>query len=100
MFSHASTYALQLHGKTATNRYTSVTSPVYLSFKTLVSWKWPKKYCLKYGFASNKELLAHYVDVFHGEVIAVLHPYQFAIDEERAKSIMEVYDYEWTDEEI
>lgn len=28
------------------------------------------------------------------------HPYQFAIDEDGAKSIMEVYDYEWTDEEI
>lgn len=53
-----------------------------------------------YGFASSKELLTHYVDVFHGEVIAVLHPYQFAIDEDGAKSIMEVYDYEWTDEEI
>ena len=53
-----------------------------------------------YGFASNKELLDHYVDVFHGEVIAVLHPYQFAIDEDGAKLIMEVYDYEWTDEEI
>ena len=25
---------------------------------------------------------------------------QFAIDEENAKKIMEVYDYEWTDEQI
>ena len=53
-----------------------------------------------YGFAANQKLLEHYVDVFNGEVIAVLHPYQFAIDEEGAKTIMEVYDYEWTDEEI
>lgn len=53
-----------------------------------------------YGFAANEELLQHYVDVFHGEVIGMLHPYQFAIDEENAKTIMEVYDYEWTDEEI
>lgn len=53
-----------------------------------------------YGFAANKELLEHYVDVFNGEVIAMLHPYQFAIGEESAKTIMEVYDYEWTDEEI
>lgn len=53
-----------------------------------------------YGFASNEDLLKHYVEVFNGEVIAMLHPYQFAIDEDAAKMIMEVYDYEWTDEEI
>ena len=53
-----------------------------------------------YGFAANKELLKHYMEVFNAKVIGVLHPYQFAIDEEIAKRIMEVYDYEWTDEEI
>ncbi|MCM1044199.1 MAG: hypothetical protein NC417_01705 [Candidatus Gastranaerophilales bacterium] len=53
-----------------------------------------------YGFAADKKLLEHYVNTFHGEVIAILHPYQFAIDEQAAKEIMEVYDYEWTDEEI
>ena len=53
-----------------------------------------------YGFTSNEDLLKHYVEVFNGEVIAMLHPYQFAIDEDAAKTIMEVYDYEWTDEEI
>ena len=53
-----------------------------------------------YGFAANEELLRHYVRAFHGEVLGILHPYQFAIDEESAKEIMEVYDYEWMDEEI
>ena len=53
-----------------------------------------------YGFAADKELLEQYVNVFNGEYIGVLHPYQFAIDEENAAKIMEVYDYEWTDEEI
>ncbi len=53
-----------------------------------------------YGFAANKELLDHYVQVFNGEAIGVLHPYQFAIDESNAKKIMEVYDYDWTDEEV
>ena len=53
-----------------------------------------------YGFAANKDLLDHYVSVFNGEFIGVLHPYQFAIDGENAAKIMEVYDYEWTDEEI
>lgn len=53
-----------------------------------------------YGFAADKELLEHYVRTFRGEVIAILHPYQFAIGEQAAREIMEVYDYEWTDEEI
>lgn len=53
-----------------------------------------------YGFAADKKLLNHYVNTFNGEIIAILHPYQFAIGEQAAKKIMEVYDYEWTDEEI
>ena len=53
-----------------------------------------------YGFAANQNLLQHYVEVFNGEIIAMLHPYQFAIDDENAKRIMEMYDYDWTDNEI
>ncbi|MGN0642991.1 MAG: hypothetical protein ACI4JJ_07570 [Huintestinicola sp.] len=53
-----------------------------------------------YGFAANQELLNHYVNVFNAEYIGILHPYQFAIDSSNAKKIVEVYDYEWTDEEI
>ena len=52
------------------------------------------------GFAANKKLLEHYCKVFNAEHIGILHPFQFAIDEENAKKIMEVYDYEWTDEQI
>ena len=53
-----------------------------------------------YGFAANEKLMKHYVDKLNAEEIGILHPYQFAIDEENAKQIMEVYDYVWTDEEI
>lgn len=52
------------------------------------------------GFAANQELLNHYVKQLNAEIIAILHPYHFVIDEENAKHIMEVYDYVWTDEEI
>lgn len=55
---------------------------------------------LMYGFAANQELLKHYMKVFNAEFIGMLHPYQFAIDEDNAKEIVEVYDYEWTDEQI
>lgn len=53
-----------------------------------------------YGFAASQKLLDHYNKVFDGEAICVLHPYHFAIDEVNAQKITEVYDYEWTDEEI
>lgn len=53
-----------------------------------------------YGFAANKKLLEHYVNIFQGEVIGLLHPYQFAIREQESKRIMEEYDCVWTDEEI
>ena len=52
------------------------------------------------GFAANEDLLRHYVEKLNAEVIAMLHPYQFAVDEANARKIMEVYDYVWTDEEI
>lgn len=53
-----------------------------------------------YGFAANQDLLKHYLSVFRAEHIGILHPYQFAIDATVARKIMEVYDFEWTDEEI
>ena len=53
-----------------------------------------------YGFAANKDLLKHYVEVFNGQFIGTLHQYHFAIDEVQAQKILEVYDYEWTDEEV
>ena len=53
-----------------------------------------------YGFAANKILLDHYIEKFNAEFIGILHPFQFAIDEENAKNIMEVYTYDWTDEKL
>ena len=42
-----------------------------------------------YGFAANEKLMKHYVDKLNAEEIGILHPYQFAIDEENAKQIPE-----------
>lgn len=52
------------------------------------------------GFAANMELVRHYSEVFYAEHIGMLHEYQIFIDEESAQKLVEVYDYEWTDEEI
>lgn len=50
-----------------------------------------------HGFASNKEVLEHYINIFHAEHLAMLHEYQFFINETCAEKLMEVYTYEWYD---
>ncbi len=52
------------------------------------------------GFAANMELVKHYCAAFRAEHIGMLHEYQIFIDENLAQELVEVYDYEWTDEEI
>lgn len=52
------------------------------------------------GFAANRMLLEHYCKVFNAEHIGILHDYQFVISENDSRNIMEVYDYEWTDDEL
>ncbi|WP_285825654.1 hypothetical protein [Schaedlerella arabinosiphila] len=50
-----------------------------------------------HGFAANAELLNHYIEKFHAEYLGMLHQYQFFIDEYAAKSLLEVYHYEWNE---
>lgn len=52
------------------------------------------------GYAANMDLVNHYCSVFRAEHIAMLHPFQIVVYEEEAAELREVYDYEWTDEEI
>ena len=53
-----------------------------------------------YGFAANQKLLEHYMEKFNAEPICMLHPYHFIIDDVNGKKIREVYDYEWTEENL
>ena len=48
-----------------------------------------------HGFALNKELLEHYIEIFNAEFLGMLHDYQFFINEINAKKLLEVYNYEW-----
>ena len=50
-----------------------------------------------HGFALNRELLDHYMDVFHAEYLGMLHQYQFFINEIDAQNLLEVYHYEWNE---
>lgn len=48
-----------------------------------------------HGFAANRRLLEHYIEVFSAEYLGMLHQYQFFIDENKAQKLLEVYSYEW-----
>ena len=50
-----------------------------------------------HGFAANQKLLQHYIEKFNAEYLGMLHQYQFFIDEENAKKLVEVYTYEWNE---
>ena len=49
----------------------------------------------KHGFALNKKLLNHYIEVLGASYLGALHPYQFFIDGEASQKLLEVYTYEW-----
>lgn len=53
-----------------------------------------------FGFAADQELLTHYCEKLGAVPVCMLHPYHFCIFEEEMKKVMEVYNYEWTDEEL
>jgi len=52
---------------------------------------------LLFGFAANEELLIHYMDKFHAEHIGIAHQFHFVIFEDEARSLLEVYNYEWNE---
>lgn len=51
--------------------------------------------------AMDQEILNHYVDVFDAwEMPLSGHPLHFVVEETAAQKLMEVYTYEWTDDEV
>ena len=53
------------------------------------------------GEASNVDVLQHYVDKFQAFQLSVgASPYRFMINGENTQKLMEVYNYEWTEEEL
>ena len=52
------------------------------------------------GYAFNMDLVNHYWSVFHADQLVMLHPYQIAIYEDEAAELRDIYDIEWTDEEV
>ena len=48
-----------------------------------------------YGFALNKELLNHYIEVLGATYLGAMHPYQFAFNRKASQKLLEVYTYEW-----
>lgn len=52
------------------------------------------------GFCRNESIMNHFVKQHGAEPMGILHPYQIGIFGETSRKIREVYDYEWTDDEI
>ena len=52
------------------------------------------------GFCRNESIMNHFVKQHGAESMGILHPYQIGIFGETSRKIREVYDYEWTDDEI
>ena len=52
-----------------------------------------------FGFAANKEIVDHYVNVFGAYHLGMLHEYQIVVEGEAAKKLLEVYSYEWNGNE-
>lgn len=51
--------------------------------------------------AMDKDILKHYISEYNAEYMPLSgHPYHFIMEEEASKNIMEVYTYEWTDDEV
>ncbi len=48
-----------------------------------------------HGFALNKKLLKHYIEVLGAIFLGALHEYQFFVNEKAAKQLLETYTYEW-----
>ncbi len=52
------------------------------------------------GFCRNREIMDHFVKQYEAEPLGILHPYQIGFFGDVAKKIREVYDYEWTNDEV
>ena len=48
-----------------------------------------------HGFALNKKLLKHYIEILGAVFLGALHEYQFFVIEKAAKQLLETYTYEW-----
>ena len=48
-----------------------------------------------HGFALNKKLLKHYIEILGAVFLGALHEYQFFVNEKAAKQLLETYTYEW-----
>ncbi|MBO4609701.1 MAG: hypothetical protein J5696_07480 [Lachnospiraceae bacterium] len=53
------------------------------------------------GFCRNADIMAHFISALGAnQIYTGLHPYHIVFEQSSAKKIREVYDYEWTDDEL
>lgn len=60
----------------------------------VINWsKIPKE--IDVGYALNKELLNHYIEVLGCFFVGIRHPYHFLLEPKSARKLLENYTYEW-----
>ena len=52
------------------------------------------------GYAADEKLLNHYCEMLGAEHIGMLHPYQIGFDAVISRKLLEVYTYEWSEDEL
>lgn len=60
------------------------------------SLNWGYGGCI-HGYAVNQEVLLHYQENLDAVYLGTMHRYHFAVFEQSALKLLEVYDYEWND---
>ncbi len=56
-----------------------------------------EEHIINVGAVTGELYRQHYIDVFQAEYLGMLHQYQFLIDEQKAKQLLEMYHYEWNE---
>lgn len=66
----------------------------FMNVHELGDWsKIPKE--IDVGYALNKELLNHYIEVLGCFFVGIRHPYHFLLEPKSARKLLENYTYEW-----
>lgn len=52
------------------------------------------------GFAANRKLVEHYCTTLGATHLGILHDYQIAFNAAASRKLLEVYTYEWCDDEL
>ena len=87
------TFVFKIESRSVLKKYSGVGGHLF-AIAADISLKWGFDGFV-YGFALNKELLNHYIEILGCSFVGILHPYHFLIEPSAAQKLLENYTYEW-----